>query len=693
MSGKTIQIRNLALIGHGGCGKTSLAEALLFGAGATSRLGKVDDGSSVLDYEPEEIKRKITISTAFHHYQWKKHTVYLADTPGDDNFLADTRATLHVADGAVVVVDAVDGVKVGTEKVWQTANRYHLPRLVYINKMDRERADFHQALKEVREVLEVQAVPIQLPIGKEAGFKGVVDLISQKAWIAPPGGGKPEAGPIPADLQDEVEALRGDLLNFAAESDDALIEKFLEEGELSPEEIYQGLRVGTLKGSFVPVLCGASHNQGSAALLLDAVNLYLPSPEERGQVKGQQPATGTEVAVDADPDGPLAAQVFKTVADPYAGRLSIFRIYSGTIQADSTVLNANRAVPERFGQLFLLEGKGQKAVASLGPGAFGAVAKLKETITGDTLTAETNAVILPAIPSSRPMVTFALEPKKQGEEDKVFTAFSKLIEEDPSLSLNRNAETKEILLSGVGSVHIEATAEKLKRKFGVEVNLKPPKVPYRETIKGTVKVQGKYKRQSGGRGQYGDTWLELEPLPKGSGFEFVDKIVGGAIPKQYIPSVEKGIAEAKNTGILAGFPVVDFRVTLYDGSFHDVDSSDMAFKIAGSMGFKKGCEQAHPTLLEPIMKMLVTVPEENMGDIIGDLNGRRGRVLGVEAQGRQQVITAHVPMTEVLLYAPDLISKTGGRGTYEMEFDHYEEMPPHLAEKIIAEAKVEKEKE
>ena len=693
MSGKTIQIRNLALIGHGGCGKTSLAEALLFGAGATSRLGKVDDGSSVLDYEPEEIKRKITISTAFHHYQWKKHTVYLADTPGDDNFLADTRATLHVADGAVVVVDAVDGVKVGTEKVWQTANRYHLPRLVYINKMDRERADFHQALKEVREVLEVQAVPIQLPIGKEAGFKGVVDLISQKAWIAPPGGGKPEAGPIPADLQDEVEALRGDLLNFAAESDDALIEKFLEEGELSPEEIYQGLRVGTLKGSFVPVLCGASHNQGSAALLLDAVNLYLPSPEERGQVKGQQPATGTEVAVDADPDGPLAAQVFKTVADPYAGRLSIFRIYSGTIQADSTVLNANRAVPERFGQLFLLEGKGQKAVASLGPGAFGAVAKLKETITGDTLTAETNAVILPAIPSSRPMVTFALEPKKQGEEDKVFTAFSKLIEEDPSLSLNRNAETKEILLSGVGSVHIEATAEKLKRKFGVEVNLKPPKVPYRETIKGTVKVQGKYKRQSGGRGQYGDTWLELEPLPKGSGFEFVDKIVGGAIPKQYIPSVEKGIAEAKNTGILGGFPVVDFRVTLYDGSFHDVDSSDMAFKIAGSMGFKKGCEQAHPTLLEPIMKMLVTVPEENIGDIIGDLNGRRGRVLGVEAQGRQQVITAHVPMTEVLLYAPDLISKTGGRGTYEMEFDHYEEMPPHLAEKIIAEAKVEKEKE
>ena len=415
--------------------------------------------------------------------------------------------------------------------------------------------------------------------------------------------------------------------------------------------------------------------------------------DDRGQIVGKHPSTGDEVAFAADPDGPLAAQVFKTVADPYAGRLSIFRIYAGVMTADSTVLNATRAVPERFGQLFMLEGKSQKAVPSLGPGAFGAVAKLKETVTGDTLTAEGKPLLLPAIPSSRPMVTFALEPKKQGEEDKVFSAFSKLIEEDPSLSLTRNAETKEILLSGVGSVHIEATAEKLKRKFGVEVNLKPPKVPYRETIKGTVKVQGKHKRQSGGRGQFGDTWLELEPLPKGSGFEFVDRIVGGAIPKQYIPSVEKGIAEAKNTGVLAGFPVVDFRVSLYDGSFHDVDSSDMAFKIAGSKGFKKGCEQANPTLLEPIMKMVVTVPEENMGDIIGDLNGRRGRVLGVEAQGRQQVITAHVPMTEVLLYAPDLISKTGGRGTYEMEFDHYEEVPPHQAEKIIAEARAAQEKE
>jgi elongation factor G len=691
MSGKTANIRNLVLIGHGGCGKTSLAEALLFTAGATSRLGRVDDGSSVFDYEPEEIKRKITISSAFHHYQWKKHTVYLADTPGDDNFLADTRAALHVADAAVVVVDAVDGVKVGTEKVWQTANHYQLPRLLFINKLDRERADLATALKSIKDILEVQAVPLQLPIGREAGFKGVVDLINLKAYTG--AGGSAAGGPIPEELQDQVAELRSDLMNYAAESDDALIEKFLEEGELTPEEIYRGLKLGVLKGAFVPVLCGAAAANLGPSLLLDAINLFLPAPEERGAITGSKPGADTRVNLAPDPDGPLAAQVFKTVADPYAGRLSIFRIYCGTMTADSTVFNVSRAVPERYCQLFLLEGKGQKAVASLGPGAFAAVAKLKETVTGDTLATEANPILLPPLMPSQTMVTFAVEPKKQGEEDKVFSSFFKLIEEDPSLSLSRNAETKEILLSGVGAVHIEATAEKLKRKFGVEVNLKPPKVPYRETIKGTVRIQGKYKRQSGGRGQYGDTWLELQPLPRGSGFEFVDKIVGGAIPRQYIPSVEKGITEAKQEGILAGFPAVDFRVTLYDGSFHEVDSSDMAFKIAGSMGFKKGCEQAQPTLLEPIMKMSVTVPEDNMGDIIGDLNGRRGRVLGVEAQGRLQVISAHVPMAEVLLYAPDLISKTGGRGSYTVEFDHYEEVPPHLAEKVITEARAAREKE
>jgi len=691
MSGKTATIRNLAFIGHSGCGKTSLAEALLFSTGATKRLGKVDDGSSVLDYEPEEIKRKITISSAFHHYSYKKHMIYLADTPGDDNFLADTRAVLHVTDAAVVVIDAVDGVKVGTEKVWHTADQHNLPRLVFINKMDRERADYAQVLAGLKNILEAQVIPLQFPMGQEASFKGVVDLVSLKAYTG--GSGKMESGPVPDDLQDEVEQWRGDLLNYAAESDDALIEKFLEEGDLSPEEIYQGLRQGTLSGQFVPVLFGATHNNLGYELLLDAINLFLPAPEDRGQIKAVKANTQDEVTLEPDPDGPLAAQVFKTVADPYAGRLSVFRVFSGTMKSDTTVLNVTKSVPERYGQLFLPEGKGQKPVSDVGPGAFAAVAKLKETVTGDTLGTEAMPVLLPPLEVVKPMITLAVEPKSKGDEDKVFSSIQKILEEDNSLRLNRNAETREILLSGVGSVHIEATVEKLKRKFGVEMNLKQPKVPYRETIKSTTNVQGKYKRQSGGRGQYGDTWLEISPLPRGEGFEFVDNIVGGVIPKNYIPAVEKGIVEAMQEGVLSGYPVVDVKVRLYDGSFHDVDSSDMAFKIAGSMGFKKGVQQATPALLEPIMKMVVTVPEENMGDIIGDLNSRRGRVLGVEAQGRTQVITAQVPMAEVLMYTPDLISKTGGRGTFDMEFSHYEEVPPHLAEKIIAEAQGGKEKE
>ena len=691
MSGKTATIRNLAFIGHSGCGKTSLAEALLFSTGATKRLGKVDDGSSVLDYEPEEIKRKITISSAFHHYSYKKHMIYLADTPGDDNFLADTRAVLHVTDAAVVVIDAVDGVKVGTEKVWHTADQHNLPRLVFINKMDRERADYAQVLAGLKNILEAQVIPLQFPMGQEASFKGVVDLVSLKAYTG--GSGKMESGPVPDDLQDEVEQWRGDLLNYAAESDDALIEKFLEEGDLSPEEIYQGLRQGTLSGQFVPVLFGATHNNLGYELLLDAINLFLPAPEDRGQIKAVKANTQDEVTLEPDPDGPLAAQVFKTVADPYAGRLSVFRVFSGTMKSDTTVLNVTKSVPERYGQLFLPEGKGQTPVSDVGPGAFAAVAKLKETVTGDTLGTEAMPVLLPPLEVVKPMITLAVEPKSKGDEDKVFSSIQKILEEDNSLRLNRNAETREILLSGVGSVHIEATVEKLKRKFGVEMNLKQPKVPYRETIKSTTNVQGKYKRQSGGRGQYGDTWLEISPLPRGEGFEFVDNIVGGVIPKNYIPAVEKGIVEAMQEGVLSGYPVVDVKVRLYDGSFHDVDSSDMAFKIAGSMGFKKGVQQATPALLEPIMKMVVTVPEENMGDIIGDLNSRRGRVLGVEAQGRTQVITAQVPMAEVLMYTPDLISKTGGRGTFDMEFSHYEEVPPHLAEKIIAEAQGGKEKE
>ncbi|MBM4288642.1 MAG: elongation factor G [Deltaproteobacteria bacterium] len=691
MAGKLDHLRNMALIGHSGAGKTSVAEAMLFTAKATTRLGRVDDGSSILDFEAEEVKRHISIAAACHHFDWKKHAVHFVDTPGDDNFLAETRAALQVADSAVVIIDAVDGVKVGTEKVWSYADKYSLPRLIFVNKMERERADFSKAVQGIKDILKAKPVLLQLPIGQEADFKGVVDLVAFKAYSFE--GGKITEIEIPADLKDEAEAQRSDLLNFAAESDDALIEKFLEEGQLSQEEILQGLRTGTLAGSFVPVVCGAATQNMGAALLMDALNAYLPSPADRGVVTGIDPKTKAEVSLAPDPDGPLCAYVFKTVADPYAGRLSIFRIYSGTVKADSSFWNANKETSERFGQLFLPEGKNQKAMESAGPGMFAAVAKLKDTVTGETLCEENKPLILPAPAPPKTVVNFAVEPKSRGDEDKVFSSISRLIEEDPSLASARNAETKEILLSGMGQVHIEATVEKLKRKFGVEVNLKTPKVPYRETIKGRTKVQGKYKRQSGGRGQYGDTWLEIEPLPRGGGFEFVDKIVGGVIPKQYIPAVEKGIVEAMLEGELAGCPVVDVKITLYDGSFHEVDSSEMAFKIAGSMGFKKGFMACQPTLLEPIMQMKVTVPEDFMGDIIGDLNGRRGRVLGVDAEGSLQIITANVPLSEVQHYQPDLTSKTGGRGTFEMEFSHYEEVPPALAEKVIVQLKAEREKE
>ena len=692
MAGKLDHLRNVALIGHSGAGKTSVAEAMLFAAKATTRLGKVDDGSSVLDFEAEELKRRISIAAACHHFDWKKHAVHFVDTPGDDNFLAETRAALQVADSALVIVDAVDGVKVGTEKVWAGADKFKLPRLLFINKMERERADFNKVVQEIKDILKATPVLLQIPIGQEANFKGVVDLVTLKAYTFDNTGKATETA-IPADLQEEAEAQRSELLNFAAESDDALIEKFLEEGQLTQEEVWQGLRAGTLAGSFVPVLCGTAIQNLGITLLLDAFNTYLPSPSDRGAVLGVDPKTKAETTREPDPDGPFCAYVFKTVADPYAGRLSVFRIYSGTLNSDSSFWNANKGISERFGQLFLPEGKGQKSVANAGPGTFAAVAKLKDTVTGDTLCEENKPIILPVPEPPKTAVTFAVEPKSRGDEDKVYSSISRLIEEDPSLTQGRNAGTKEILISGMGQVHIEATVEKLKRKFGVEVNLKTPKVPYRETIKGRTKIQGKYKRQSGGRGQFGDTWLEIEPLPRGGGFEFVDKIVGGAIPKQYIPAVEKGIVEAMLEGELSGCQVVDIKITLYDGSFHDVDSSEMAFKIAGSMGFKKGFMACQPTLLEPVMLMKVTVPEDFMGDIIGDLNGRRGRVLGVDAQGSLQIIKANVPLSEVQHYQPDLTSKTGGRGTYEMEFSHYEEVPPAQAEKIIAQVKAEKEKE
>jgi elongation factor G len=690
MSDKVVNLRNIALVGHGGAGKTSLAEVLLYKAGVTNRLGKVEDGTAVMDFEPEEIKRRSSISSGFHQFSWKKHTVTIVDTPGDQNFFSDTRASLQAADGAVIVIDAVDGIKVQTEQAWDFAEEFGQPRIILINKLDRERSDFSRAFKEAADLFQPKPIILQLPIGKEAGFKGVVDLISQKAFIYDETG-KTAVAEIPTDLQDQVESEREALIENIAEADDQLIERYLEGETLSEEDLKKALRQGTLNRTFVPVVCGSASKNIGIDILMDLINDIMPSPVDRGPKKGIDPAGGAEIERAPEPDAPFSAFVVKTITDPYAGRLTIFRVVSGTLGADGTFYNTNKETRERFNQLLMIAGKEQKPVNGADPGSILAVAKLKETTTGDTLCDEANKIRYTCAQPLPALISFAVESKAKGDEDKIFSSLNKLMEEDPAIRIDRVAETKEILLSGLGQVHIETIIERLKRKFNVEVQLKKPKVPYRETIKKKVRVQGKHKKQTGGHGQYGDCWIQLEPLPRGSGFEFVDGVVGGVIPRQYIPAVEKGIQEACQRGVLAGFPCVDFRATVDDGSYHAVDSSEMAFKIAGSLAFKKASEQADPVLLEPIMKVTITTPEEFMGDIMGDLNSRRGRVLGMDSAGKNQVINASVPMAEFLSYAPDLRSMTGGRGTFTMEFSRYDEVPAQIAEKIVEEARKQKE--
>jgi len=678
-------LRNISLVAHGGAGKTSLAEVLLFNAGVTNRLGRVEDGNTVMDFEPEELKRMASISSGFHQYTTQKHTISIIDTPGDQNFFTDTRLCIQAADGTVVLVDAVDGVKVQTEQAWDFAGEFNQPCMIVINKLDRERADFNRIFQDCVETLnKPKPIILQLPIGSEADFNGVVDLVSMKAFTYDESG-KAMQVDIPSEMQDEVESEREILVENIAEADDDLVEKYLEGEELSDDEIKAALRKGTLARLFVPVVCGsATHNIG-----MDLVSNYIvtcmPSPADKGTLRGVDPNNGEEIERAPDPDAPFSAFVFKTVADPYAGRLSIFRIVSGTLGSDGGFYNVNKEAKERFNQLLSVAGKEQHSIKGAGPGAIVTVAKLKETTTGDTLCEDAHKIRYKCADALPTLISYAVKAKSKGDEDKVFSSLSKLLEEDLGLKLDRNAETKEILLSGGGQVHIEATAEKLKRKFNVEVELSLPKVPYRETIKKKVRVQGRHKKQTGGHGQFGDCWIRMEPLPRGKGFEFVDAIVGGAIPKTYIPAVEKGVLEACQKGVLAGFPCVDFRVTLDDGSFHAVDSSEMAFKIAGSLAYKKACQDAIPTLLEPIMKVTVITPEDCMGDIMGDLNGRRGRVLGMDSEGKKQIINAQVPLSEFLTYAPDLRSMTGGRGMYTMEFSHYDEVPSQISEKIIEE--------
>jgi len=685
------QLRNIALIAHGGSGKTSLAEAMLFNAKATTRLGKVDDSTSNFDFEPEEIKRKATLSTSFHHCNWKKHIINIIDTPGDDNFLSDAKLSLQAADGAIVIIDATSGVKVGTEKVWIFADEQQLPRIVFVNKMDRERADFYKIVEEASRIFEIKATPLFLPIGEEDDFSGLVDLIKQKAYTySKDGSGKFETSEIPADMEETVNEWREKMIENIVEVNDDLMEKYLEGEELSDEEIEEALTQGIESGIVVPIVCGSALLNMGVSQLMNLIVQGIPSPLQKAIKKGTAPGGEAIIEREITPDAPFSALVFKTVADPFAGKLTLLRVLSGTVQSDSTVYNANKEVKEKFGQLLIIEGKKQKPVEMAGPGDIIAIAKLKETATGDTLCSADDPIIYKPTEGLPAVISYSITAKVKGSEDKVFSSFAKLLEEDPTLKLERDAATSEVILSGTGQIHLETTCEKLARKFGVEANLNPVKVPYRETIKKTVKgVVYRHKKQSGGRGQFAEVHFDVSPLESDAGFQFEEALTGMNVPRNFVPAVEKGLNEALMSGTLGGYPVVDLKVRFYDGKSHEVDSSEMAFKMAAIMCLKKAIQEANPTLLEPIMKMEITVPEDAMGDVMGDLNGRRGRVLGMDSQGKYQIIKAQVPMSEVLKYALDLNSISAGRGTFRMEHSHYDEMPAQLAEKMTAAAKEE----
>ncbi len=686
------KIRNVAVIAHGGAGKTSIVEAMLFDSGSIDRLGTVEGGNTTTDYEPEEIARKITATSALCFCNWNNHRINLIDTPGFINFIEDARGCLKAVDGAIVIVSAISGVKAETEKIWKYACEYEIPRIVFINKMDKDTANFSRAVGELEKSFETEAIPLQIPIGAGDSFSGIIDLIKMKAYKF--NNGKALESDIPADMLLDAEEYRKKLVEKIAESEDTLLEKYLEGGELTQDEIIKGIREGSLTRRFIPVVCGSATKNIGIPQLFDTLILCLPSPADMARIspiRGKDLKEGKEVERKPDEKEPLSAYVFKTIADPYAGKLSMFRVYSGTLKADSNVLNATTGTRERIGQVFYLLGKKQVPAQVVCPGEIGVVAKLKDTNTGDTLSDETHPIVFEKVKFAEPIISYAIAPKSKGDEEKVSAGLHRILEEDPTLRFHRDDETKEMILSGMGQVHLEVALERLKRKFGVEVLMKTPKIPYRETIKASAKTQGKYKKQSGGRGQYGDCWIEIEPLPRGAGFEFVDKIVGGVIPRQYIPAVEKGIVEAMHEGVIAGYPLVDLKVTLFDGSYHSVDSSEMAFKIAGSMAIKKAVQDARPVLLEPVMKVEVTTPDETLGAVIGDLNSKRGKIQGVEPQaGGNQKIMALVPMAEMLKYANQLQSLTSGRGLYSMEFSHYEEVPGHLTQKIIAEREAQK---
>jgi len=676
------ELRNVSLIAHSGVGKTSLTEAMLYNAGLINRLGRVEEGNTVSDYDPEEVRRKISVNASVTPWEWERHKVNLLDTPGYADFVGEVKGAIRVSDAVIVVLCAASGVEVGTELVWQYADELELPRMAFINKLDRENASFQRTLEQMKAKFDVNFVPLQLPIGSQANFKGVVDLLTMKAYL----GDAKKGSEVPAELQDQAQTLRLQMVELAAEADDELIMRYLDGEELSEDEICRGLAMAVASGKVVPVLCGSATQNIGVSFLQDAIVRYLPSPVAV-EAKARKVLDDSEEAVVAAQTGPLAALVFKTMADPYVGKLTYFRVYSGSLQSDSRVLNANKGEQERIGQLFFLLGKEQTPTKDVIAGDIGAVAKLQATTTGDTLCDKDHPIVLPGIVFPHPIAFAAISPKTKADLDKMSTALARLVEEDPTLIVRRDADTNETVISGMGDSHIDIAVRRLQHKFGVGVVASVPKVPYKETITKTVQVQGRHKKQTGGRGQFGDVRIRFEPLPRGAGFEFVDEVFGGHVPRNFIPAVEKGLREAIMKGMLAGYPATDLRAALYDGSSHSVDSSEIAFKLAAHLAFKKGMEMAAPVLLEPIMKVTIVVPEQFMGDILGDLNTKRARVLGMDQQKGNSIISAEVPLAEMQHYAADVRSMTQGRGYFTMEFERYDEVPTHITQNVIEQGK------
>ena len=687
-------IRNVALIGHGGTGKTSFASAMLYAAKSINRFGKVEEGTAPTDYEPDEIEKKFSISTSLAFVEWNKTKINVLDTPGYGNFIADARGPVRVSDAALAFVSAVSGVEVMTGKAWEYAEEFKVPRIIVVNKMDRENASFDRSLASINESFGRLAVPVFLPLGQEKDFAGVVDLINGKVHrYKDDEAGEYSEEDIPADMSDKVAAKRAELVEMVAELDEQLMEKYFDAGDLTPEELSSALKIGIAQDKIFPVLCASAARNVGVSDVMNFIQEFVPSPDRRPSFSGRVEGQEEPVDVPADPDAPASVFVFKTISDPQQGRISVFRVVSGKVTGDSVLVNPAREAQERMAGLFFLRGKEHVKCDEVVAGDIAAVMKLKEALTGDTLCAKERVIAFPPVKYPIPAISFAVEPKARGDEEKIMVALQRVAEEDPTLKIGRDPQTHETLVSGSGSQHVEIVAARVQRRYGVEMNIKQPKVPYKETIKGKAEVHARHKKQTGGHGQFADIQIRMEAMPRGGGFEFKDEIFGGAVPRNFIPAVEKGMNESLERGVLAGYPVVDLKITLFDGGFHPVDSSEMAFKIAAHMGFKEAMQKCKPTLLEPVMAVEVVVPEENMGDVMGDLNSRRGRIQGMSQKGSSQVIKAQVPLAEMLTYASTLKSLTAGRGTFAMESFQYEDVPAQIQAKIIENAKKEQEAE